>query len=72
MNRKARITLQVMSLGLGIAFGFGANQALAKHDEAAMQSGNSYQSCVDDIDCDNYCGGPDSGFCNSKGLCICF
>jgi len=71
MNRKIRISLQVMSLGLGIAFGFGANQAMAENDEAIVE-GTSYQSCVDDYDCDTYCGGPDTGFCNSRGLCICY
>ncbi len=70
MNRKIRISLQVMSLGLGIAFGFGASQAMAENDEA-IKNGNSYQACDFDFECDDYCGGLDTGFCSPRGVCLC-
>ncbi len=67
MNLKARIVFQVMALGMGMAFGFGANQALA----ARQQPETSYQPCVATVECVEYCGDA-SPYCNSKGLCVCF
>lgn len=67
MNRKARIMVQVMALGVGLALGFGANQAVAARQPAEA----GYLPCNDDFDCIEYCGSEDSAYCNPRNLCLC-
>ncbi|QRN94412.1 hypothetical protein JRI60_35505 [Archangium violaceum] len=71
MSRQMRIALQVFALGMGVAFGFGAQQAAAKSSEAQVGSQPApAKSCQIDDDCFEYCGS-ELAFCNPRNLCIC-